>query len=114
MEDQELIEIGDFAKVQLRVGKVLTCEKIPKSRKLLIMTIDIGTETRQVLAGLAPWYIPEEVIGRKVIVVTNLKPAKLMGHESQGMVLAASGSGEDSVPCFVGVPEGVPVGGTVR
>ncbi|PIE02360.1 MAG: methionine--tRNA ligase subunit beta [Acidobacteria bacterium] len=113
-EELNTIDIRDFAKVQLKVGKILSCERIPKSRKLLKMQIDVGTEVRQILAGLAPWYIPEEVIGNKVIVVTNLKPAKLMGIESQGMVLAASGCGEDSVPCFLSVPDGVPVGGTVR
>lgn len=114
MEEKELIDIQDFAKVELRVGKVLSCENVPKSKKLLKMMIDCGTETRQVLAGLAPWYIPEEVIGRKVIVVANLQPAKLMGLESQGMVLAASGKGEDSVPCFLSVPDGVPVGAKIR
>jgi methionyl-tRNA synthetase len=113
-EENNLIGIEDFAKVELRVGKILTCEKVPKSRKLLKMMIDCGSETRQILAGLSPWYLPEELVGRKVVIVANLKPAKLMGIESQGMVLAAAGQGEDSVPCFLSVPDGVPVGAGIR
>jgi len=114
MEEQNTITIEDFFKTELKVGKVLTCEKVPKSKKLLKMEIDLGEEVRQVLAGLAPWYLPEEVVGRRVVVVANLQPAKLMGLESQGMVLAATGDAEGSVPCFVQVPEGVPVGARIR
>src|SRR5258707_813687 len=87
------IEIDDFAKVDMRVGQVLTAERIPKSEKLLRFTIDVGEEQpRQVLAGIAEYYEPETMMGRKVIVVANLKPRKLRGFESQGMVVAASES----------------------
>ena len=79
MEDKELISIEDFAKIELRVGKIISCERVPKSRKLLKMMIDCGSETRQILAGLSPWYIPEEIIGKKVVVIANLQPANLMG-----------------------------------
>src|SRR6201991_359436 len=76
------IEIGDFAKVDLRVGQVLSAERIPKADKLLLMKIDIGEEEpRQVLAGIAQYYAPEQMIGRKVVVVANLKPRKLRGLE---------------------------------
>ena len=97
--EDNTITIEDFMNVELRAGKILTCEKLPKSRKLLLMTVDLGdAEPRQILAGMAPWYLPEEMIGRRVAVVANLKPAKLMGHLSQGMILAASPEGEGGVP----------------
>lgn len=110
------IAIEDFMKVELRVGKVLTCERVPKSKKLLKMEIDLGPVlgTRQILAGLAQVYLPEEMVARRVIVVANLKPAKLMGLESQGMCLAASPEVEGGLPSLVSVPEGVPVGSLVR
>src|SRR5689334_9143498 len=85
------IEIDDFAKVDLRVGQVLSAERLPKSDKLLLLKIDLGeAEPRQVLAGIAQYYEPEKLVGRKVVVVANLKPRKLRGFESQGMVVAAS------------------------
>lgn len=84
----EPIEIGDFAKVELVAAKILTCESVPKSKKLLKMTVDCG-ETRQVVSGIAPYYKPDELIGKTVVLVKNLKPAKLCGVESQGMILAA-------------------------
>jgi methionyl-tRNA synthetase len=113
--EDNTITIEDFMKVELRVGKILTCEKVPKSRKLLKMQVDVAEDApRQILAGLAPFYLPEEMVGRRVVVVANLKPAKLMGLESQGMLLAASGEGADAPACLVAVPEGIPVGGKVR
>lgn len=113
-EQDNLIGIEEFMKVELRVGKILTCEKVPKSKKLLKMEVDMGTEVRQILAGLAPWLLPAEMIGRRVAVVANLKPAKLMGLESQGMILAASPEGEGAVPTPLAVPEGIPVGAQIR
>ena len=83
------IKIDDFMKVDLRVGKVLQAERVPKSDKLVKMQIDIGPETRQIVGGIGKAFSPEELVGRTVVVVANLKPAKLMGIESQGMVLAA-------------------------
>lgn len=84
------IQIDDFAKIDLRVAKVIACEKVNKSDKLLKLQLDIGIETRQVVSGIAKYYKPEDLIGKKVIMIANLKPAKLMGIESQGMILAAS------------------------
>ncbi len=87
------ITIDEFMKVELRTGKILEAEKVKKSKKLIQLKVDIGTETRQVLAGISESYEPEDLVGRTVIIVANLKPAKLMGIESQGMVLAASNDG---------------------
>jgi len=84
------IQIDDFAKLDLRVAKVVSCEKVKKSDKLLKLQLDIGIETRQVVSGIAKYYSPEDLVGKKVIMIANLKPAKLMGIESQGMILAAS------------------------
>jgi len=83
------IKIDDFMKVELKVGKVLSAERVPKSDKLIKMQIDLGTETRQIVGGIGKSYEPEQLVGRNVVVVANLKPAKLMGIESKGMVLAA-------------------------
>lgn len=84
------ISIDDFGAVDLRVGKVVACEKIPKAKKLLKLQIDLGTETRQVVSGISQYYEPQDLVGKSVVVVTNLKPVKLCGVESKGMILAAS------------------------
>jgi len=108
------IDIDDFAKVDLRVGEVISAERLPKSDKLLLMKIDIGeAEPRQVLAGIAEYYEPEKLIGRKVVVVANLKPRKLRGHESQGMVVAAS-IGEQGRPVIATFTEDVPNGARLK
>ena len=83
------ISIDDFDKVQLRVGEILKCEPVPKAKKLLVSQIRIGDEVRQIVSGIAKYYKPEEMVGKKVAVITNLKPCKLCGVESQGMILAA-------------------------
>ena len=80
-------------KVELRVAKVLAAERVPKSKKLLKLSVDVGTEQRTVVAGIAESYEPEALVGRTIAVVFNLQPAKLMGIESNGMVLAASPDG---------------------
>ncbi|HEY6803573.1 MAG TPA: methionine--tRNA ligase [Pyrinomonadaceae bacterium] len=108
------IEIDDFAKVDLRVGQVLSAERIPKADKLLLLKIDLGEEQpRQVLAGIAQYYEPEKLIDRKVVVVTNLKPRKLRGYESQGMVVAAS-YGEEGRPVIATFTEDVPNGARLK
>ena len=84
------ITIDDFAKVELKIGEVIECEKVPKADKLLVSKIKIGEEVRQIVSGIAAYYTPEEFVGKKVVVVTNLKPVKLRGILSQGMVLCAS------------------------
>ena len=108
------IEIGDFAKVEMKVGEVLTAARIPKADKLLLLTIDVGeTEPRQVLAGIAQYYEPEALVGKKVVVVANLKPRKLRGYESQGMVVAAS-IGEEGRPVIATFTEDVPNGARLK
>ena len=107
------IDIDDFAKVDLRVGQVISAERIPKADKLLLMKIDIGEEhPRQVLAGIAQYYEPEKLINRKVVVVANLKPRKLRGYESNGMIVAASLEG--GRPVLASFLEDVPVGARLK
>ncbi|MCX7984762.1 MAG: methionine--tRNA ligase [Bacteroidetes bacterium] len=84
------ITIDDFKKIDLRVGKVLSAERLPKSEKLLKVLVDLGVEQRQLIAGIAQYYTPDQLVGKSVVVVANLKPTKLMGHESRGMLLAAT------------------------
>ena len=86
----EIITIDDFSKVKLKVGEVIKCEKVEKADKLLKSQIKIGNEVRQIVSGIAKFYSPEEMVGKKVVVVTNLKPVKLRGILSEGMILAAS------------------------
>src|SRR6202050_5270770 len=108
----EKISIDDFLKVDLRVGLVKVAERVPKADKLLRLEIDIGTEVRQVLAGIAEAYAPETLIGRKVVIVANLAPRKLRGMESNGMIVAASL--EDGKPVLAGFLEDVPVGARLK
>jgi len=108
------IDITDFAKIDLRVGEVKTAERIPKADKLLLITVDIGEEKpRQILAGIAQYYEPEKLIGRKIVVVANLKPRKLRGYESQGMLLAAS-IGDEGKPVIATFAEDVPNGARLK
>ena len=88
------IDIAEFAKVELRAAKITAAEKIAGSKKLVRLQVDLGTESRQVVAGIADAYEAETLVGKTVIVVANLKPAKLMGVESNGMVLAGSIDGK--------------------
>jgi methionyl-tRNA synthetase len=107
------IGIEDFAKIELRVGVVKSAEKIQGADKLLKLMVDIGDEVRQVLAGIALGYTPEELVGRKVVVVTNLAPRKMRGLESNGMLLAAS-AGADGKPILCTFAEDIPVGSKVK
>ena len=108
----EQISIEDFAKIELKAAKILTCEPVPKAKKLLKLTLDDGSGTqRTVASGIAKWYKPEELIGHTVIVVSNLKPAKLCGVESQGMILAADCSEDDVKVLFI---DNVPAGSKIR
>ena len=108
------IDITDFAKIELRVAEVKTAARIPKADKLLLLTVDAGEENpRQILAGIAQYYEPESLIGRKIVVVANLKPRKLRGHESQGMLLAAS-VGEEGKPVIATFAEDVPNGARLK
>ncbi len=105
-----LIGIEDFMNVELRTAKIIACEKVPKAKKLLKLQVDLGYEERQVVSGIAKWYAPEELIGKKIILVANLKPATLCGIESNGMILA---SGEETVR-VVFLDAATPLGERVR
>jgi len=106
------IGIEDFAKVEMRVGQVKTAERVAGADRLLQLQVDIGDEVRQIVAGLALVYKPEELVGRKVVVVTNLQPRKLRGVESNGMIVAASLP--DGSPVLAGFLEDVPVGARLK
>ncbi len=106
------ISIDDFAKVELRVAKVLKCEIVPKAKKLLCLQLDDGMGGRQVVSGIAKWYKPEDLIGKKVIVVANLKTVKLCGVESQGMICAADLPNGDAQVIFP--DDNIPVGAKIR
>ncbi len=107
------ITIDDFLKVELRVGEVKVAEKVKGADKLLRMEVDLGNETRQIVAGIAKAYDPEKLIGRKVVIVANLQPRKLRGLESNGMIVAAS-VGDDGLPVLAGFLEDVPVGAKLK
>lgn len=110
-ESKEEISIDDFAKVELRVAQVIACEPVKKADKLLKLQLDLGYEQRQVVSGIAKFYSPEDMIGRKVICVTNLKPVKLRGELSQGMILAASHGDQLTLAT---VPDNMPNGAQVK
>jgi methionyl-tRNA synthetase len=108
--DAGRIDIAEFGRLDLRAGQVKAAEKVAGSKKLLKLQVDLGDETRQVVAGIAEAYAPEALVGRRVVLVANLKPAKLMGVESNGMVLAASLGGKPVLCTFdVDVPPGTKV-----
>lgn len=109
--DSELIDIDLFKKVKLRTAVIMEAENVPKSKKLMKLQVDLGNEKRQILAGIAETYTAEELIGRTVVVVSNLKPAKLMGYESDGMLLAANLDGKLSL---VSPTEAIGLGAEVR
>jgi len=110
----EKIGIEDFAKIEMRVGQIKTAERIVGADKLLKLTVDIGTEIRQICAGIAQYYEPEKLIGRKVAVVVNLAPRKLRGVESNGMIIAAS-VGPEGRPVLAGFPdEDVEIGARLK
>jgi methionyl-tRNA synthetase len=106
------IMIDDFAKVELRVAQILVAERVPKADKLLRLEVDLGYEKRQILAGIAQFYEPEKLIGRKIIIVANLAPRKMRGLESNGMLLAASLEG--GAPVLAGFLEEVPLGARLK
>ncbi len=110
-EHKPEIDIETFAKLEFRVGKVLECEKVKRAKKLLKMQIDLGYEKRQVLSGIAQWYAPEELVGKRVVVVANLKTAVLCGEESRGMILCAS---EGDQLTIVTPEADIPLGSEVR
>ena len=107
------ITIDDFAKVELRVAQVVSAERVPGADKLLKLIVDVGSETRQILAGIAKAYSPENLVGRKIVIVANLQPRKMRGLESNGMLLAAS-VGDEGQPVLAGFLEDVPNGAKLK
>ncbi|MBL7117397.1 MAG: methionine--tRNA ligase subunit beta [Candidatus Syntrophoarchaeum sp.] len=111
MVNKEIIEISEFAKLDLRIGKIENAERIEGSKKLIKLDVDVGNERRQMVAGIAEDYDPEDLIGELVPVLANLKPVKLMGVESQGMILAVEVNGK---PILLHPDREVPAGSRVR
>jgi methionyl-tRNA synthetase len=107
------ITIDDFVKVDLRVAQILVAERVPKADKLLRLEVDLGYEKRQILAGIAQYYEPEKLVGRKIVIVANLAPRKMRGLESNGMLLAAS-LPPDGAPVLAGFLEDVPLGARLK
>ncbi len=112
-DEPTTITIDDFMKVELRVAQILIAERIPKADKLLRLEVDLGTERRQILSGIAQHYTPEELIGRRIVVVSNLAPRKMRGLDSHGMLLAAS-EGPDGKPILASFGEDIALGSRVR
>ena len=111
--EKETIGIEVFERVSLRVAEVISCEKISKSKKLLLLQVDDGERKRQVASGIAPWYTPEELVGKKVLLVSNLKPVKLCGQVSEGMILAVDDSASGRVRVLF-VDDETPNGSSIR
>jgi len=109
--EEARITIQEFARIEMKVARVLRAAKVEGSRKLLKLQVDLGGESRQVVAGIAEFYDPDQLVGRQVVIVANLKPARLMGEESDGMIVAASHEGR---PYLVGVPDDCPIGAVLR
>jgi methionyl-tRNA synthetase len=109
----EAISIADFGKVQLRVAEVLAAEAVPKSKKLLKLTVSLGSEQRTIVAGIAQHYAPADLVGKKVAVVATLEPATLMGGQSQGMVLAGSTDGDGALAVLT-LDRDLPAGARIR
>ena len=105
------IDLADFEKIDLRTARVLTCERVPKTEKLLKLTLDLGTEQRTVISGIAGAYAPEALVGRTVVYLANLKPAKIRGVISQGMILAA---GDADILALTALDRDVPPGTPIR
>jgi methionyl-tRNA synthetase len=111
MDNTTMVEMSEFARLDLRIGKIERAERMKGSKKLVRLEVDLGSETRQLVAGIAEDYKPEELAGRLVAVVANLKPAKLMGVESRGMILAVDVDGK---PILLQPDKDVPAGSRVR
>ncbi|MGC9444045.1 MAG: methionine--tRNA ligase subunit beta [Candidatus Methanospirareceae archaeon] len=111
MTEEAIIEMKEFARLDLRIGKIIAAEQVTGSKKLLRLEVDLGSETRQLVAGIADEYQPEALIGQLVPLVANMKPAKLMGVESRGMILAVDVGGK---PILLHPDTDVPAGSRVR
>ncbi len=101
-----MVAYDDFAKLDLRVAEIMTCEAVPSSKKLFKIQIDLGFEKRTIVSGIKQHYAPEDLIGKKVVVLANLKPTKIMGIESQGMLLAGHSDSGLEVALIQKLPNG--------
>ena len=110
-ESKEQIDIKQFDKVEIKAATITDAEQVQKSDKLLKIQVDLGNEQRQIVSGIAKFYQPEDIIGKKVAVVSNLKPAKLMGHKSEGMILSAE---KENVLTLVSLPNAIPNGAVIK
>ncbi|COS02749.1 methionyl-tRNA synthetase [Streptococcus pneumoniae] len=108
---KDIIDIKDFDKVEIKAATVIDAENVKKSDKLLKIQVDLDNEQRQIVSGIAKFYRPEDIIGKKVAVVTNLKPAKLMGQKSEGMILSAE---KDGVLTLISLPNAIPNGAIIK
>ena len=111
MGNKEIIDLNEFARLDLRIGRIANAERIEGSKKLIRLEVDIGNEQRQVVAGIAEEYRPENLIGELIPVLVNLKPAKLMGVESRGMILAVDVNGK---PILLHPDKEVPAGSRIH
>lgn len=112
LDKANIIGIEQFSEIKLRSGEITACEKVPKAKKLLKLTVDDGRHGRQIVSGIAKWYAPEELVGKKIVFVANLAPAKLCGELSEGMILAADAGGDDVKVLFL--DKDIPNGSTIR
>jgi methionyl-tRNA synthetase len=108
--EPEVITIDEFGKIDLRVAVVLTVERVPKTEKLLKLELDLGSEKRTIVSGIAEFYEPETLVGKRIVIVANLKPARIRGVESRGMLLAAGGRGPGEELGLVTLDSDIPPG----
>ena len=109
-EQPAIVTIDDFAKLDLRVAVVLTIVRVPKTEKLLKLDLDLGFEKRTIVSGIAQFYEPEALVGKRIVIIANLKPAKIRGVESRGMLLAAGGRGEGEELGLITLDKEIPPG----
>jgi methionyl-tRNA synthetase len=107
---ESIITIDDFAKLDLRVAVVLAAERVPKTEKLLKLDLDLGDEKRSIVSGIAQFYEPEALVGQRIVIVANLKPARIRGVESRGMLLAAGGRAEGETLGLITLDKEIPPG----
>lgn len=112
-EIKPTIKYDDFAKIDVRVVKILSADYIEGSEKLLKLEVELGTEKRQILSGIKQWYLPQDLVGKKVLIVANLEPRKMMGLESQGMILAVESTAQEK-PVLLELNDSVNTGDFLR
>ena len=109
-ETENIVTIDEFARLDLRVALVTAVERVPKTEKLLKLSLDLGTEQRTIVSGIAQFYEAEQLVGKRIVIIANLKPAKIRGVESRGMLLAAGGRGEGETLGLLTLDKEIPPG----